>query len=304
MNRPARNVSLFVMMFAVCFAFAVGAEKTFEKKFPVTPGGTFSIKTDFGSVDIVGTDAKEVSVNAAMKGRQRDLDEFEITATQTADGVEVRGKSPRSGRWFNWGGNEMEVWFTIKVPREFNLRMETSGGNISVKGIKGSLNGGTSGGDITLADISGSIDLETSGGNIRAERVEGSLRMETSGGDIRIADVKGDVNVNTSGGNISLNAIEGKVRAETSGGNITVKVKETNRGVYAETSGGDIDIIIPKNISATIDASSSGGGVSCDVPITMSGKLSESRIRGTINGGGSPIRAHTSGGDIRIKGME
>ena len=112
------------------------------------------------------------------------------------------------------------------------------------------------------------------------------------------------MDVNTSGGDIVLSAIEGKVRAETSGGNITMKVNESNKGIFAETSGGNIDIALPKNIFATVDASTSGGEVTCDYPITMKGKLDESRIRGTINGGGNPIHAHTSGGNIWIRGVE
>ncbi len=304
MNRATRSIALFLFVLAISFAAATGAEKTFEKKFTVTSAGTFSIKTDFGSVNIVGTDAKEVSISALMKGRQRDIDEFDITANQTGDGVEVYGKSRRSRKWWSWSSNDMDVWFTIKVPKDYNLRMETSGGDISVGSVKGKVNGGTSGGDITLTDIAGAIDLETSGGNIRVEKIQGTLHMETSGGDIKISEVKGDVDVNTSGGNITLNTIEGKVRAETSGGNITMKVKESNKGIYAETSGGNIDIMLPKTISANLNASTSGGEVTCDLPITMSGKFDESEMRGTINGGGNPIHAHTSGGDIRIRGME
>ncbi|MBI5473376.1 MAG: DUF4097 family beta strand repeat protein [Ignavibacteriae bacterium] len=304
MNHFSGKIALFLFIFAVSFAAALAGEKTFDKKFAVTPGGTFAIKTDVGNVDIVGTDSKEVSVYATVEGRQRDVDEFEIAASQSSAGIEVTGKMPRKSKWFNWGNNSLNVSFTIKVPKEFNLRMETSGGDIHVGSVQGTLNGGTSGGNITLNAITGSIDLETSGGDIRVEKVTGQLRMETSGGDIRIADVKGDVDVNTSGGNVTLNMIEGKVRAETSGGNITMKVKASNKGVHAETSGGNIDIMLPKNINANIDAATSGGEVSCDFPITMSGKISESRIRGTVNGGGSTIYAHTSGGNVRIRGME
>lgn len=304
MNKAVRNAALLLLVLAISFATALSAEKTFEKKFSVASGGTFSIKTDFGNVNIVGTDAKEVSIQARMEGRQRDLDEFTITANQTSEGVEVDGKSRRGGSWFNWNNNDMDAWFTIKVPREYNLRMQTSGGNIEVSTVNGKLDGGTSGGDISLTSIVGAVNLNTSGGNIRVQKIQGQLTMETSGGDIKIAEVKGDVDVNTSGGNITLNTIEGKVRAETSGGNITMKVKEANKGIFAETSGGNIDIFLPRNISANIDASTSGGEVSCDFPITMQGKISESRIRGTVNGGGNAIHAHTSGGDIRIRGME
>ena len=61
---------------------------------------------------------------------------------------------------------------------------------------------------------------------------------------------------------------------------------------------------IAKNSGANIDASTSGGEVTCDLPITVTGKISESRIRGTVNGGGATVHAYTSGGDIRIVALE
>lgn len=302
--RTMRAVFTFLLLFIISFAAAQGAAKTFEKKFSVTPGGTLTLKTDVGSVAITGTDSKEVVVSASLRGRQRDVDGFEITATQTSAGVEVNGTGERAGRWFSWGSNDLDIQFTIQVPRNYNVQLQTAGGDISITAVNGKANGGTSGGDISLTDIKGAVDLETSGGTIRAQRVEGTVHMETSGGDIRISDVKGDVEVHTSGGDITLTTVEGKVRAETSGGNITMKVKESNKGIFAETSGGNIDIVLPKTIAANLNASTSGGEVTCDLPITMSGKFDESRIRGTINGGGNTIHAHTSGGDIRIRAAE
>jgi len=302
--RTMRAVVTFLLLFIISFAAAQGAAKTFEKKFSVAPGGTLTLKTDVGSVAITGTDSKEVFVSANVRGRQRDVDEFDITAKQNAGGVEVNGTGQRSRRWFSWGGNDLDVQFTVHVPREYNVQLQTAGGDISITNVNGKANGGTSGGDISLTDIKGAVDLETSGGTIRAQRVEGIVHMETSGGDIRISDLKGDVDVHTSGGNITLTTMEGKIRAETSGGNITMKVRELNKGIVAETSGGDIDIVLPKTITANLNASTSGGEVTCDLPVTMSGKFDESRIRGTINGGGNTIQAHTSGGDIRIRAAE
>jgi len=69
-------------------------------------------------------------------------------------------------------------------------------------------------------------------------------------------------------------------------------------------SGGDIDITVAKDIAASIDASTSGGSVICDLPVTVSGRIEGDRIKGTINGGGNVIYAHTSGGDVRIRPPE
>ena len=277
---------------------ASAADRRIEKNFTVAPGGTLMLATDIGSVGVTGTDGKEVTILAVLRGSAKDIDEFSVEAVQTDRGVEVKGESKRSGWLWKW--DDIEVSFTVRVPREYNVKLNTSGGDLNVSSLRGTAGGETSGGNITLKDIEGAVLMGTSGGNIRVERVKGDVRMETSGGNITITDVKGGLDVNTSGGNITIGEIDGKIHAETSGGDVVVRLKEANRGVFVETSGGDIEIGLPAGVGATIDASTSGGEVTCDLPITMTGKLDESRIRGTVNGGGEMVRARTSGGDIRI----
>jgi hypothetical protein len=41
--------------------------------------------------------------------------------------------------------------------------------------------------------------------------------------------------------------------------------------------------------------------VVCSLPVTLQGKIDESHVRGTLNGGGEVIRARTTGGDITIR---
>jgi DUF4097 and DUF4098 domain-containing protein YvlB len=303
MRRLGMIAASVVLLLGFILGSAAGAEKKFEKKFTVTTGGILTLRTDVGDVSISGTSVSEVSIVAEVHGRQRDVDDFDISAWQNEGGVEVKGKSGRSN-WFRWFDDSPNVRFTVVVPREYNAQVFTSGGTIMVKSLKGKVEGETSGGDLKIHDIEGLVTLETSGGNIQAERLTGDLHMETSGGDIQLQAITGNVDVGTSGGNITISDVDGKIRAETSGGNVVVRARNGNNGIFAETSGGDIEIVVPKSISATIDASTSGGEVSCDLPVTMSGKLAESRIRGTVNGGGNPIRAHTSGGDIRIRAAE
>ncbi len=294
-------------LMTLCFMLAAvsfGADRRFEKKFSVSPGGTFRLNTDVGTVTVTGGSNNEVSVLAELRGSERDVNDFEITADQTGSGVDVKGRNKHGHGFFGFGGSNVDVHFTISVPHEYNLEMNTSGGNISITTVKGSLRGGTSGGNIEIAKVEGSVSLHTSGGNLRAEAITGKLDMETSGGEVEVLTVTGDVDVSTSGGNIKLSDVDGRVRAETSGGDIRVRLKNANKGIYVETSGGDIELAMARNSNANVDASTSGGDVTCDLPITMSGKISESRIKGAINGGGATLHARTSGGDIRIVALE
>jgi len=251
-------------------------------------------------VEFTGTSSGEVSIVADIRGSQREVDGFDISAWQSNGGVDVKGKTRRS-HWFSWFSNDLQVHYTIQLPHEYGVKVTTSGGDIRVRSLKGKVRGETSGGDLLLSDVEGEVGLETSGGNVRADNLRGDVHMETSGGDIQIGPVAGSVDVSTSGGNIRINDADGKIKAETSGGDVIVSVRNENKGISLETSGGDIDILVPAGIAASLDASTTGGEVRCDLPVTMSGRFEESRIRGTINGGGNPIHAHTSGGDVRIK---
>jgi DUF4097 and DUF4098 domain-containing protein YvlB len=291
----------FPLLIVVVLALSLvctAAEKKFEKSFNVSPGGTLLVSTDIGSIRVSGTSGNQVSVVAVMNGSQKDVEDFRIEAQQTDRGVEVRGKMKHSS-WFG-NINDLDITITVKVPSQYRAKLNTSGGDVDVTGLKGDVEGQTSGGNIDLADIEGSASMETSGGNIAIRHINGPLRVSTSGGEVRVEDVKGQVRATTSGGNMAFTGIDGRLAAETSGGDIRVELAATNKGVNVQTSGGDIEILLPGNAGAAIDASTSGGEVTCDLPITMQGKFDSDRLRGTLNGGGEMVRASTSGGNVHI----
>lgn len=279
---------------------SVVAVKEFTRSFPVSPGGQLTLTTDFGSIKIVGSSDDKVSIMARMRGSDDDLKDFEITAEKTGNDVTIRGNWMRKNNFFGHNSNSMDVDYIVNVPSQYNVSLGTAGGNIVIQDVKGLIQGGTSGGNLDLTNINGNAELKTSGGNIRAKSTTGNLNLRTSGGNVSMSNINGDLDVSTSGGSIRIEDINGRTNAETSGGHIEVYVSGNNKGVNVETSGGHIALYLPKNIAATIDASTSGGEVEFDLPIMVNGKMRENKVRGTINGGGELIRAHTSGGDIRI----
>lgn len=290
--------TLWILAFGLLVGAVHAGEKNFEKKFTVSSGGTLKIKTDVGSIRVTGAKTDEVAITANVWGNDDEVERFEFEAVQTSSGVEIYGRVNR-GRWFKWS-SRLGADFVITVPRDYNVLMETAGGNLEVTDLRGRVDGQTSGGNIDLQNIAGNITLGTSGGNLRAEKITGNLRMETSGGNVRISEVLGDVEASTSGGHIKVLEVEGKVNVSTSGGHIDVGVKNKHHGIHAETSGGTITISVPRDIAANLDLHTSGGEVDCRLPITIEGKISDSKVRGTLNGGGQLIYAYTSGGDVRI----
>lgn len=278
-----------------------GDPRHFDRTFSVAPGGTLTLKTDAGSVEVKGSDGNEVKIAAEMRGSQRDLDRFQVSAEASGNNVDVRGKF----RDKPWGGvNNFDARFVISVPKSYNLELHTSGGNVEVVGVKGSLAGGTSGGNVRVKDIEGTVKMGTSGGDVEAIHVNGPVNMETSGGNVRAEGLTGNAQLHTSGGNVNIEGVDGEVDAGTSGGNVSIKLTGQNKGIHAETSGGTITLFLSRSVAADVDLSTSGGSVSCDMPVTISGRIREDNIRGTLNGGGPVISAHTSGGDVRVRPLQ
>lgn len=101
--------------------------------------------------------------------------------------------------------------------------------------------------------------------------------LRTSGGGIEVGDLSGRVEARTSGGGIKLGRLGGSVVARTSGGSITLA--EAHGPVDLKTSGGNINV--GRVAAGPAELSTSGGGI---------------HVEAVEHG----IRAHTSGGSVRV----
>jgi DUF4097 and DUF4098 domain-containing protein YvlB len=277
-----------------------GDTKHIDKSFTVAAGGTVRIRMDVGDIRVKASDGNTVTVSGDLRGRARDLEQFEFTSDQSGNDVTMRGEfKGRGGR--TGFGDEMDARWTVSVPKAYNVELHTAGGDVEIVGVNGDLRGGTSGGDVRVSDVRGTVELETSGGDVTGERITGPVHLSTSGGEVHAKSIVGDIDLRTSGGDVTAEGIDGAVSARTSGGNVLVNVAGANKGVKAETSGGDIELVLAKSVGAEIDISTSGGEVTCDIPVTVQGKISEESIRGMVNGGGPKVYAHTSGGNVKVR---
>jgi len=301
-NSGMRRVPLLLLASLLAFPGAAGAraaERSFRRSYSVGSTGMLSLETSTGSVNVIAGDSGDIRVDADIQGREQDVNDFDLSAEQSGDEVIVRGALREQEAWV-WYSPRLAVSFTIRVPRECGLKLQTADGSIRVDGVRGVLKGGTSTGDISLAGTEGNVNLETRSGSLRADSCRGTLDMSTSGGGAYINHVEGDVNISTSAGDVAVTDVSGSIRAETEGGNMVISLVGPNRGIHAESSGGDIRISLPRRDSGDIDAEASGGEVVCDFPGRLQGTMRNDEIDARLNGGGSPIYAHTRGGSVRI----
>lgn len=281
---------------------ALAAHRTYDNRLNAPAGGQLTFDADVGSVTVVGRDTREVVVHAELDAPESFLSDFHISATQTPSGVTISArKSHRDWfGWFNFNFGSTRVQFTVEVPRDYPVHLQTAGGELEIRDLSASVRGATSGGGVVVQNVTGTVDLHSSGGSIDAQRLNGPSRLSTSGGSIDVADSTGDLDLRTSGGSIHLRDDDGKVDAHTSGGSISAELR-ANRGINLSTSGGNITVQLPQDTHARIDAETSGGRVSSDFPLTAAESTDKDHLQGAIGGGGAPIDLHTSGGNIRLE---
>lgn len=270
----------FVVAFALLLACSAdAAERKFERTFAVSPGGALTVDSDSASVRVSGGDTNQVTVRMSARGSEEDLDGAKLEAVQTDGGVTVTLRM-RKNNWFNWGNREASI--EVTVPRRYGIDVRTSGGSVE------------------LTDTTGTAALRSSGGSVFAKNVIGNVEARTSGGGIHAENIRGDIDAATSGGSVRLLNIDGRIRGKTSGGSVECSLAGENRGISATTSGGSIRVTVPRATSGNLDATTSGGSINSDLPVTTTSQQN-GQLKGTINGGGQPIYAHTSGGSISLR---
>jgi len=329
-GRKILGTLLPLLMLLTVAGIATGSpQETIQKSFDVSPGGTLTLETDIGAIDVRTHQSDRVDVNIKLETRsinRRRAEEakkdFHVNFDHKGKNVIIRAEFHKDSWQRFWGNltNSLRVKFEISVPSMYNCELRTSGGGIDVMDIEGDVTARTSGGSLHFTDIAGPVNGKTSGGSIHVDTAAGPVIARTSGGSIHIRDIDSDIKADTSGGRIHIERVRGTVDADTSGGSITIEAAEdavkahTSGGSITagllgqpggecrmKTSGGSLTVYMATEVSMDVDAHATGGSVSTEFPVTIQGKIKRNELKAQLNGGGPLLYLRTSGGSIRIK---
>lgn len=159
--------------------------RTVEKTFTVQPGGNLKATTQGGDITIKTADINEVRITAkqvirASTDKEADalLEKLSLTVEQHGNDIVAEAKYEKRLGGVHWGSwPPVSVSFVVTVPKNFNLNLNTSGG------------------DITAGSVQGNVRARTSGGNLKFDRVDGEIDAHTSGGDILLQEKIGRAHV-------------------------------------------------------------------------------------------------------------
>lgn len=140
-----------------------GAERVWEKRFALPPGGHVSVVNVHGSVLVEGWDRAEVEATVAIRsGAPTDqLDDVQVAVQSSDQGVEFHTLYP-SGL-----DTPVRVDYRLRVPRQVRLdELSTLQGDIVVHDVEGVVQARNLHGDIEGINVSGSVVAQALTGNI------------------------------------------------------------------------------------------------------------------------------------------
>lgn len=280
---------------------------------------------------------------AEARGHAR---EIQVTAGAEGDRYTIRVEYPQrvdvrvnfwdllfSGHDDRDVGPTHQLDLQLQVPEALEVRVVTTSGDVTTRGLSGRQSLGTTSGDCAVTGATGAVEIRTVSGDARLRGSRratvrttsgdieaapgGPLEAHSSSGDVEVEDapdslvvgtVSGDVSVHgaarrleveTSSGTIEARDARGDVRARSTSGGIELALVAPLRSADVSSSSGDVSIALAPGADARLDLSTSSGDIDCDVPVTL---LEHGRrnLIAKFGRGGATVKAQTVSGDLHV----
>jgi hypothetical protein len=257
------RLSLWIAAALAVSACVVRADE-WTKQYTVNGKPEMRVMTSDGDVRLRTGEDNRISARVETSGWKIGPEEVRVVDYQSGNRVELDVRLPH----YHWNLGHRSVRIELTVPREADLEIRTSDGNISTEGVKGE------------------IRLSSGDGNINTESVEGALEATT-----------GDGNVTVDGRfeRLHLKSGDGRIEARVASGSKMMEEWSVRSG------DGDVTVRLPSSFAADLSLHTGDGHIQLGIPLTYSGSMRESNIQGKLNGGGMTFTIHTGDGSIHVE---
>jgi DUF4097 and DUF4098 domain-containing protein YvlB len=121
-------------------------------------------------------------------------------------------------------------------------------------------------------------------------------------GGVDITGVEGEIGVSTVNGSVDIDGSRSSVKAESVNGSVHAKWAQfPQKGdIVMQTVNGRLQLTLPKDVNADLEAKSMNGSIHSDFPITVHNGFLSHRLEGQIGKGGVSITLKTLNGSINI----
>jgi Toastrack DUF4097 len=255
-----------------------------SKTYAINGRADLHVQTDDGSVTITSADQNNIYAHVTTTKYAIGSSGVTIEENQSGNAVNIRVRMPH----FHWGfwGSGGSVHVDLRVPRNLNLDVNTGDGDVTAQPVSGNIRITTGDGNINASGLHGQIYLHSGDGRIEGSSMDGALQVDTGDGHITIDGRFDALQVQTGDGSIDASAGTGS------------KVQD---GWNLHSGDGRITLRVASDLNAELDAHTGDGSITVDVPITVSGSLNRSSVRGKLNAGGGLLKISSGDGSIHLE---
>ena len=247
-------------------------EQTFHTPLPLD----LEVDIPSGAIEIETVEGEELRVT--VDGDERLLAEVDVREDGNRVTVSYRGKAK-----FGFSLTPFTVVWDTKlrvratIPHGAGVKVKTVSADTRIDGRLGSLNVNAVSGDTrVVGEIAGAATLKSVSGDAELSAVHGNLTIHSVSGDLRVGPVGGSVETKTLSGDIRFDAIR-------------------EGDVHFTSVSGDVEIGIAPGSLVDVDAGSTSGDLSSEVP------LASEPVAGEETGGPTVVvRGRTISGDVRV----
>jgi DUF4097 and DUF4098 domain-containing protein YvlB len=249
-------------------------EHTYHTPLPVT----LEVSIPSGDIEVETVDGEETTL--AVDGDERMLEHVEVRHDGGRVVVSLRDKN-RVGFSFSlgslvFGSGGLRV--QARMPHGAAVKVKTASADTELAGRFEKLDVNSASGDVLLrGEIVENATVKTVSGDVELDRVDGDLSVQCVSGDVRVRTVAGSADTKSVSGDVRIGAVTaGDVR-------------------FASVSG-DIEIGVAQGSVLDVDAGSTSGDLSSEVPLASEPPAGESAVAApTI-----VLRGRTVSGDVRV----
>jgi DUF4097 and DUF4098 domain-containing protein YvlB len=303
-----------------------GEVKEFRLTSPVNLGGVLNLEV--GEDDVCSVEF-ECWARAKNRKNAKEFTELvQINLERVGQVVTLKLDTPRNAPWE--GTNyAIKVTLDVYVPRDIAVEAKTRHFSLDITGPLRTVEIRNSYGEIRIADVTEQTSVDGSYAQVDAENIRGDLDIETSYNRISVQNVDtegGKAFLKTSYGEIDVDDFTGQLEAYTvyspiygsgmtllGGGNeiktvyskIELGFEEiTDSRLYVYNSYGNIDLAVPRDLSARLALSvGRGGKINTEGILIKPQVIEKTRLEGICGDGDSEIELNISGiGRILVEG--
>lgn len=288
-----RVIAGLAVLLAAC---AASAGEPVQRSGEASARGTVRIENMVGSVEVIGWDRNEVSLEGTLG---KDVEDLEFKTGKKKSVIKVI--YPHHARNINDGAD-----LVIRVPQGSRVSVQGVSADIKIAGIEGRVQASSVSGDIEVSGAAEILEAESISGDVTVDSGSPKMELESISGMIRVRGKTAEIDVETVSGDIELELDRYlELSAESVSGSMKVSGDLHPEGDFSfDCVSGSITLTVPGDVAADFEVSTFSGSIDNGFgqKSRKTSRYAPGRELEFQNGdGGAEVKINSFSGDVRIR---